>query len=229
MRSNEQQTATRWLAALLVSTILVTGTVSAGSATATRASEEPILYEIFLVAANEQVIGRSNEAVLRAAQGEIGDLVSLPGADTGSLRERLREAEAQGALLILAAPRMLTRLGEQAQAQTGIQLPIQVRLQGNVSNQYINATLRVQLEAQRSSDGLLNLEVRVQKQLPLFDQTYPGPGRPTPIETVDQVAWLVVRDGGTAVLGGFHTMLRGGVAEQIPELVLLVTPTVVGL
>ena len=75
----------------------------------------------------------------------------------------------------------------------------------------------------------MNISIHVQKQYPHFDLPYPGVGKNVMIETVDQTGTVVVRDGGTGVLSGFRTILRDGKLQQIPELVLLVTPTTIEL
>lgn len=140
------------------------------------------------------------------------------GSITGNLNTNLRisAAESTGEVRIISAPKVVTLDNNEAQIETGVQIPIsQVSAQG-VNTRFVNATLALRVTPQVTNEGAVLLDVQVQKNEADFINTG-ARGDPT-ILTNQARSRLLVNDADTAVIGGIYTRNKAVNFTKIPWL-----------
>jgi type IV pilus assembly protein PilQ len=159
-----------------------------------------------------------------------GNVNLLTGAQNGSLKIdlgnvlntftldlQLQAAEHEGLLNILSAPKVATLNNQQAYIQSGIQLPIQTIANNTVTTQFINATLRLEVTPQVTAEGTIIMDINISKKEPVTSLIIAGATN-APISTKDAKTRLVVRDGGTAVIGGIYKVTSNVSEDRVPGL-----------
>jgi type IV pilus assembly protein PilQ len=159
-----------------------------------------------------------------------GNVNLLTGAQNGSLKIdlgnvlntftldlQLQAAEHEGLLNILSAPKVATLNNQQAYIQSGIQLPIQTIANNTVTTQFINATLRLEVTPQVTAEGTIIMDINISKKEPVTALIIAGATN-APISTKDAKTRLVVRDGGTAVIGGIYKVTSNVSEDRVPGL-----------
>jgi type IV pilus assembly protein PilQ len=163
--------------------------------------------------------------------GTVGGDVNLPvGGNNGQLALRLgnvlntftldvalQAAEDEGLITILSAPKVATLNNQRASIQSGLQIPVQTVLNNTVTVQFINATLRLDVTPQVTAEGTVLMEIDISKREPQLAFLVPGAAN-APIATKDARTRLVVRDGGTAVIGGIYRVSANNAENRIPGL-----------
>ena len=165
------------------------------------------------------------------SNGSLGGTVGLLGnATDGSIRLKLGNvlntfnldvtlaaAENEGLVTILSAPKVATLNNQRAEIQSGIQIPIQTIANDTVSVQFINATLRLEVTPVVTAEGTVQMDIDISKKEPAIALTLVGATN-APIATKDAHTKLIVRDGGTAVIGGIYKVTGNSSEERIPGL-----------
>jgi type IV pilus assembly protein PilQ len=159
-----------------------------------------------------------------------GNVNLLTGAQNGSLKIdlgnvlntftldlQLQAAEHEGLINILSAPKVATLNNQQAYIQSGIQLPIQTIANNTVTTQFINATLRLEVTPQVTAEGTIIMDINISKKEPVTSLIIAGATN-APISTKDAKTRLVVRDGGTAVIGGIYKVTSNVAEDRVPGL-----------
>lgn len=163
--------------------------------------------------------------------GTVGGDVNLPaGGNNGQLAVRLgnvlntftldialQAAEDEGLITILSAPKVATLNNQRASIQSGLQIPVQTVLNNTVTVQFINATLRLDVTPQVTAEGTVLMEIDISKREPQLAFLVPG-AQNAPIATKDARTRLVVRDGGTAVIGGIYRVSANDAENRVPGL-----------
>lgn len=129
----------------------------------------------------------------------------------------LTAAESEGLARIISAPKILAQDNEAAEIQSGIQIPIQTRVNQTTTVTYIDATLRLSVTPQITAEDTVIMEVTVQKSEPLAGINVAG-GQNAPLSTRRATTKLMVRDGGTAVIGGIYQATDNDQENRIPFL-----------
>ena len=129
----------------------------------------------------------------------------------------LRAAETEGLINIISAPKVATLNNERASVQSGLQIPIQTVANNTVSVQFINATLRLSVQPQVTAEGTIIMDIDIQKREPLLAFAVVGATN-APISTRDAQTRVIVRDGGTAVIGGIYTISSNEGSDRVPGL-----------
>lgn len=129
----------------------------------------------------------------------------------------LTAAENEGLVRIVSAPRILAQDNEAAEIQSGIQIPIQTRVNQTTTVTYIDATLRLSVTPQITAEDTVIMEVTVQKSEPLEGINVSG-GQNAPLSTRRATTKLMVSDGGTAVIGGIYQATENDQNNRIPFL-----------
>lgn len=129
----------------------------------------------------------------------------------------LTAAENEGLVRIVSAPRILAQDNEAAEIQSGIQIPIQTRVNQTTTVTYIDATLRLSVTPQITAEDTVIMEVTVQKSEPLEGINVTG-GQNAPLSTRRATTKLMVSDGGTAVIGGIYQSTENDQNNRIPFL-----------
>jgi type IV pilus assembly protein PilQ len=137
--------------------------------------------------------------------------------NTFNLDVALQAAESEGLITILSAPKVATLNNTIASIQSGLQIPVQTVLNNTVTVQFVNATLRLDVLPQVTAEGTVLLEINISKREPQTAFLIPGATN-APIATKDAHTRLVVRDGGTAVIGGIYKITSNNGESRVPGL-----------
>jgi type IV pilus assembly protein PilQ len=157
--------------------------------------------------------------------------VNLPGGgDNGTINLRLgnvlntfnldialQAAESEGLINILSAPKVATLNNQQASIQSGLQIPIQTISNNTVTVQYVSATLQLQVTPQVTAEGTVMMDISISKREPQLAFLVPGATN-APIATKEATTRLLVRDGGTAVIGGIYKVSTDQGEDRVPGL-----------
>jgi type IV pilus assembly protein PilQ len=153
--------------------------------------------------------GNANNAVLGLRLGNV--------LNTFTLDATLRAAENEGLISILSAPKVATLNNRRASIQSGLQIPVQTITNNTVAVQFINVTLRLDVVPQVTAEGTVLMEIDISKKEPATGLLIPGATN-TPIATKDARTQLLVRDGGTAVIGGIYKITGSYGDNRVPGL-----------
>jgi type IV pilus assembly protein PilQ len=126
-------------------------------------------------------------------------------------------AENEGLINILSAPKVATLNNERASIQSGFQIPIQTVANNTVSVQYVNATLRLDVTPQVTAEGTILMDINIQKRNPEFALQVVG-SNAAPISTKEAQTRVIVRDGGTTVIGGIYEVSTNTGEDRVPGL-----------
>lgn len=143
---------------------------------------------------------------------ELGNVLN-----TFNLDITLQAAESDGLVTILSAPKVATLNNQRASIQSGLQIPVQTILNNTVTVQFINATLRLDVIPQVTAEGTVLMDIDISKREPQLAFLIPGATN-APIATKDARTRLVVRDGGTAVIGGIYEVQTSNGESRVPGL-----------
>lgn len=137
--------------------------------------------------------------------------------NTFTLDASLRAAETDGLANILSAPKIATLNNKQALIQSGLQIPIQTVANNTVTVQFVNATLRLEVTPQITADGTIVMDINLQKRE--VQQAFIVAGATNaPIATKEARTQVLVRDGGTAVIGGIYEVSTNQGEDRVPGL-----------
>lgn len=161
----------------------------------------------------------ANGSVNLGAGGQNGLLRLRLGnvLNTFNLDVALQAAESEGLITILSAPKVATLNNQRASIQSGLQIPVQTVLNNTVTVQFINATLRLDVTPQVTAEGTVLMDIDISKREPQTAFLVPGATN-APIATKDARTRLVVRDGGTAVIGGIYKITANNGENRVPGL-----------
>ncbi len=137
--------------------------------------------------------------------------------NTFQLDASIHAAESRGLVKVVSTPKIQTQTGEAASIQSGFQIPVQTTVNNTTSVLYINATLRLDVTPQITNEGTVIMDVTVQKREPAVGINIAG-GQNIPLTTRDAKTRLMVRDGGTAVIGGIFKITSNDGQNMIPGL-----------
>ena len=134
-----------------------------------------------------------------------------------TLDAQLQAAESDGLINILSAPRITTLNNQQASIQSGLQIPIQTVANNTVSVQFVNATLRLDVTPHVTAEGTVLMDINIQKREPQLAFAVVGASN-APISTKDARTRVIVRDGGTTVIGGIYKVSTDRGEDRVPGL-----------
>ena len=137
--------------------------------------------------------------------------------DTFSLDARLQVAENEGLVNLVSAPRVTTLNNTAASIQSGVQIPVQTVSNRTVSVQFVNATLQLQVTPQVTAEGTIMMDINVAKRSPAPGLAIVGSTN-SPIQTREARTKVIVRDGGTTVIGGIYEVSANNVQDRVPGL-----------
>jgi type IV pilus assembly protein PilQ len=137
--------------------------------------------------------------------------------NTFNLDVALQAAESEGLITILSAPKVATLNNQRATIQSGLQIPVQTITDAFVSVQFINATLRLDVIPQVTAEGTVLMDINISKREVQLAFVVAGNAN-APISTKDASTRLVVRDGGTAVIGGIYKVTGSNAEDRVPGL-----------
>jgi type IV pilus assembly protein PilQ len=158
------------------------------------------------------------EGDVRLPNGQ--QVLALTFADilnTFNLDFMLTAAEQEGFARIVSTPRVTTQNLQKASIRSGLQIPVQTVANNTVTVQYVDATLRLEVTPQITAEGTVNLDINIKKQRPAPEFAVQG-GQNAPIFTRDAETQLLVRDGGTTVIGGIYELTDANGENRVPGL-----------
>jgi type IV pilus assembly protein PilQ len=129
----------------------------------------------------------------------------------------LNAAESEGLVRIISAPRIVTQDNTAAQIQSGVQIPFQTRINFTTTIAYVDATLNLSVIPQITESGTVIMDIAVQKNEPATGLAIEGSAG-TPIQTRQARTRLMVRDGGTSVIGGIYQSSDNNSQTRLPFL-----------
>ncbi len=164
---------------------------------------------------NGQVVG----GVKVPGGGDAGTLAFKLGnvLNTFQLDVALQAAESEGLINILSAPKVATLNNQQASIESGLQIPVQTIANNTVTVQYVAATLSLSVTPQVTAEGTVMMDVNIAKREPQLAFLVPGATN-APIATKQASTRLLVRDGGTAVIGGIYKVSTDQGEDRVPGL-----------
>jgi type IV pilus secretin PilQ/predicted competence protein len=137
--------------------------------------------------------------------------------DAFNLDFTLNAAEQQGLAKIVSSPKVTAQNNEKAHIQSGVMIPIQTVANNTVTVQYVNATLSLDVTPQITAEGTIILDINLMKREPLAGINIQEANN-VPISTRDAQTRLMVRDGGTTVIGGIYQFNDDSQSSAVPWL-----------
>ncbi len=134
-----------------------------------------------------------------------------------NLDAALQAAEREGLINILSAPKVATLNNEQASIQSGLQIPVQTVANNTVTVQFVNATLELQVTPQVTAEGTILMDIDIAKREPQLAFAVQG-AQNAPISTKEARTRVIVRDGGTTVIGGIYEVSTDQGQDRVPGL-----------
>jgi type IV pilus assembly protein PilQ len=137
--------------------------------------------------------------------------------DTFNLDISLTAAENQGLLKIISSPKLAALTNTPALIQSGVQIPVQTTVNNTTTVIYVDATLRLEVTPQITAEGTILLNVTVQKREPAVALNL-ALGQNVPLTIREYRGQVLVRDGGTTVIGGIFQINDQDQNNMIPGL-----------
>jgi len=130
---------------------------------------------------------------------------------------QLQAAESEGLINILSAPKVATLNNQRASIQSGLQIPVQTVANNTVTVQFVNATLELQVTPQVTAEGTILMDISISKREPQLAFAVQGASN-APISTKEASTRVIVRDGGTTVIGGIYEVSSDQGEDRVPGL-----------
>jgi type IV pilus assembly protein PilQ len=137
--------------------------------------------------------------------------------DTFNLDVSLTASENQGLLKIISSPKLAALTNTIALIQSGVQIPVQTTVNNTTTVIYVDATLRLEVTPQVTAEGTILLSVTVQKREPAVALNL-SLGNNVPLTIREYRGQVLVRDGGTTVIGGIFQINDQDQNNMIPGL-----------
>lgn len=137
--------------------------------------------------------------------------------DSFNLGFALQLAEDNGLVKIVSSPKVMAQNNELAHIQSGLLIPVQTVANNTVTVIYTDATLSLDVTPQITAEGTVVLDIDLKKREPAPGVSIQGAGN-VPIATRDARTRLMVRDGGTTVIGGIYKFTDNDTKNGIPGL-----------
>jgi type IV pilus assembly protein PilQ len=135
--------------------------------------------------------------------------------NTLSLDVAITAAENQGLLKIISSPKVAALTNTSATIQSGVQIPVQTNVNNTTTVIYVDATLQLTVTPQITNEGTILLDVNVQKREPAVALNL-ALGNNVPLTVRQYRGSILVRDGGTAVIGGIFQINDQDQNNMIP-------------
>jgi type IV pilus assembly protein PilQ len=134
-----------------------------------------------------------------------------------SLDAALSAAENQGLLKIISSPKVAALTNTAASIQSGVQIPVQTSVNNTTTVIYVDATLKLTVTPQITNEGTIHMTVDVSKREPAVALNL-SIGQNVPLTVRQYRGEILVRDGGTSVIGGIFQINDQDQNNMIPGL-----------
>jgi type IV pilus assembly protein PilQ len=152
-----------------------------------------------------------------AAGTPIGALRLANILDSFNMDIALSAAENQGLLKIISSPKVAALTNTAALIQSGVQIPVQTNVNNTTTVIYVDATLQLSVTPQITNEGTILLTLNVQKREPAVALNL-ALGQNVPLSIRQYRGEVLVRDGGTTVIGGIFQINDQDQNNMIPGL-----------
>jgi type IV pilus assembly protein PilQ len=137
--------------------------------------------------------------------------------NTFNLDVALTAAENQGLLKIISSPKVTSLTNTPALIQSGVQIPVQTTVNNTTTVIYVDATLKLDVTPQITAEGTILLTVNVTKREPAVALNL-ALGQNVPLTIREYRGQVLVKDGGTTVIGGIFQINDQDQYNMIPGL-----------
>ncbi len=137
--------------------------------------------------------------------------------NTFNLDVALTAAENQGLLKIISSPKVTSLTNTAALIQSGVQIPVQTTVNNTTTVIYVDATLKLDVTPQITAEGTILLTVNVTKREPAVALNL-SLGQNVPLTIREYRGQVLVKDGGTTVIGGIFQINDQDQNNMIPGL-----------
>ncbi len=137
--------------------------------------------------------------------------------NTFNLDVALTAAENQGLLKIISSPKVTSLTNTPALIQSGVQIPVQTTVNNTTTVIYVDATLKLDVTPQITAEGTVLLTVNVMKREPAVALNL-ALGQNVPLTIREYRGQVLVKDGGTTVIGGIFQINDQDQYNMIPGL-----------
>ncbi|MEX2384884.1 MAG: type IV pilus secretin PilQ [Thermoanaerobaculia bacterium] len=137
--------------------------------------------------------------------------------NTFNLDVALTAAENQGLLKIISSPKVTSLTNTSALIQSGVQIPVQTTVNNTTTVIYVDATLKLDVTPQITAEGTILLTVNVTKREPAVALNL-SLGQNVPLTIREYRGQVLVKDGGTTVIGGIFQINDQDQYNMIPGL-----------
>ncbi len=137
--------------------------------------------------------------------------------NTFNLDIALTAAENQGLLKIISSPKVTSLTNTPALIQSGVKIPVQTTVNNTTTVIYVDATLKLDVTPQITAEGTILLTVNVTKREPAVALNL-SLGQNVPLTIREYRGQVLVKDGGTTVIGGIFQINDQDQNNMIPGL-----------
>ncbi|MDR3669213.1 MAG: type IV pilus secretin PilQ, partial [Holophaga sp.] len=136
-----------------------------------------------------------------------------------SINVVLQALESEGVVKIISSPKVVTQNNKKAKVLSGQKIPYPATQSGNNSGaitvSFAEANLSLEVTPQITNDGTILMDIHVEKDDANFSQEVSG----TPTITTRLVeTQVLVKDGGTAIMGGVYKNTNSTSSTGVPWL-----------
>jgi type IV pilus assembly protein PilQ len=131
-----------------------------------------------------------------------------------ALDEIITAMENKGVGKLLSEPEGVTQNNEKLTVKQGEEIPIQTTINDTVSVQYVDAVLKLEVTPQITADGTVFLDVDVENTQ--VDNGIPRIQGIPALDTQAATTKVLIRDGGTVVVGGVIVSSQQNNVNQVP-------------
>ncbi len=135
--------------------------------------------------------------------------------DSFALDLALTALEQQGYGRILSAPRITTEDNKEAHIMQGRQIPVQTVINNTIMVRYVPAALELKVTPHITPEGTIIMDINIQNNSADFSNLVNGI---PPIITQSARTCVLVKDGGTAVIGGIYRIEDSTTINKTPFL-----------
>jgi len=135
--------------------------------------------------------------------------------DTFRLDIALTALETSGQGKILSAPKISAQNNETAEILQGRQIPVQTVANNTVTTRYVNAALELHVTPQITAEGTIIMTIEIRNDAADFANLVQGI---PPIITQSAKTTVLVKDGGTAVIGWIYRIEDTITTNSVPGL-----------
>jgi len=137
----------------------------------------------------------------------------------------LQAAETNGLAKVVSAPKVMAQDNEAAKIESGVQIPIASTVtQGNVTTTTVtfkDATIKLEVTPHITAEGTVQLSIKLDKTEVLEGVNIIAIGTQlagAPLSVRKAETKVLVRDGGTTVIGGVYKMMQNEQRSTVPGL-----------